>query len=203
MATLLQTQVGPGALVRLRYALYDEDGDLIESTPPDEPLSYVHGYGQIVPELEVELEGMVEGDNKRVVIEAEGEHDPDRIFEVARSELPDPATVAINDELEVASDDGEVVDVVRVIDVRDDVVVLDANPPLAGQKLHFDVTIEAVRPATTEEIAEAERDLMERDHEHENGCCDGHDVSIIGAERLLSGLGGKRERGISLEARAG
>ena len=62
----LATQIGPDTYVTLAYTLYDEEGDVLDSSDEEEPLSYLHGYGQIVPGLERAIEGMVPGNERSV-----------------------------------------------------------------------------------------------------------------------------------------
>jgi FKBP-type peptidyl-prolyl cis-trans isomerase SlyD len=169
-------------MVTLAYTLYDEDDDVVESSEPGDPLTYVHGYGQLVPGLERALEGLSKGAVQDVVVEAEdayGDHDPEGVFEVDRSEFPDPAAIKIDDEF-VAEGDGGHQLTMRVIEVLDEGVIVDTNHPLAGQKLRFHVEVGDVRPATAEEIEVAEKELAEamdaHDDDHDHSAC-GHDHS--------------------------
>jgi FKBP-type peptidyl-prolyl cis-trans isomerase SlyD len=167
------TQVGPGALVEISYTLYDEDGDVLDEASPDQPLAYVHGYGQIVPGLERALEGLGAGTDREVTIESKdgyGEHDPEGVFQIEKAEFPNAAAVQLEDEFVAEGSDGTEMPL-RVIEILPDAFVVDANHPLAGLRLRFKVKVESVRAASDEEIAAAEHDL--EDHEHD-GCCD-HD----------------------------
>ena len=81
----LATQVGPETYVTLAYTLYDEEGDVLDRTEDEEPLSYLHGYGQLVPGLERAIEGMMPGDERSVVIppaEGYGDYDPEAVVEI-------------------------------------------------------------------------------------------------------------------------
>jgi FKBP-type peptidyl-prolyl cis-trans isomerase SlyD len=151
-------QVGPDSFVTLAYTLYDEDGDILDRTDDGPPVSYVHGYGQIVPGLERGVEGMVKGDARSVVVSAAdgyGDYDPEAVVEVDRHDFPRPDDVSAGDEFIAESDDGEAVSM-TVLEVRGDDVVVDTNHPLAGEVLRFEVTVLEVRPATQSEIHEAE-----------------------------------------------
>src|SRR6476646_6739880 len=115
-------QVGPDAYVTVAYTLYGEDGEVIDRTDAEEPLSYLHGYGQLVPGLERGIEGMTKGDLRSVVVEAKdayGEYDPEAVFEVDKSDFPHPGEVAVGDEFVAESDDGEGVSL-TVVEVHDD-----------------------------------------------------------------------------------
>ncbi|SRR6266542_4681760 len=152
------TQVGPDTFVTLAYTLYDEDGDVLDCTEEEAPLSYLHGYGQIVPGLERGIEGMAKGDARSVVVrpaDGYGEYDSDAVLEIDRSEFPHPGEIDIGDEFVAESDEGDAVPM-TVLEVRSDSCVVDTNHPLAGETLRFDVTVLDVRPATEGEIREAE-----------------------------------------------
>jgi FKBP-type peptidyl-prolyl cis-trans isomerase SlyD len=154
-------QVGPDTFVTVAYTLYGEDGEVIDRTEEDEPLSYLHGYGQIVPGLERGLEGMSKGDLRSVVVNADdgyGEYDPEAVFEVERSDFPRPDEVAVGDEFVAESDDGKGISL-TVLEVHDDSCVVDTNHPLAGEVLRFEVTVLDVRAATDGEIRKAEEAL--------------------------------------------
>jgi len=188
--TIQMVKIQPNAFVSLDYTLHDEDGELLDSSDAadDEgdgadgegahPIDYVHGYGMLVPGLEAALVGLEIGDEREIVVSAEegyGEHDEDLVLEVERSEFPDPAKVTPGDEFFAESPDGEDVPM-RVVEVKGDSVVVDANHPLAGVALHYKVKVLVVRSATEEEIETAARELAEaEDHEHGPGCDHDHD----------------------------
>jgi FKBP-type peptidyl-prolyl cis-trans isomerase SlyD len=154
-------QVGPDTFVTLAYTLYDEDGAVVDRTDDEQPLSYLHGYGQLVPGLERGIEGMTKGDLRSVVVPASdgyGEYDPEAVFEVERSDFPRPSEVAVGDEFFAESDDGQGISL-TVLEVHEDSCLVDTNHPLAGEDLKFDVTVLEVRAATDEEIRKAERAL--------------------------------------------
>jgi FKBP-type peptidyl-prolyl cis-trans isomerase SlyD len=154
-----EVQVGPDSYVTLAYTLYDEDGDILDRTDDGPPVSYVHGYGQIVPGLERGVEGMAKGDARSVVVSAAdgyGEYDPEAVVEVDRHDFPRPDEIAAGDEFVAESDDGEALSM-TVLEVRGDDVVVDTNHPLAGEVLRFEVTVLDVRRASDSEIHEAEQ----------------------------------------------
>jgi FKBP-type peptidyl-prolyl cis-trans isomerase SlyD len=156
------TQVGPDTYVTLAYVLYGEDGDVLDSTDEEEPLSYLHGYGQIIAGLERRLEGMVRGDVRSVTVpaaEAYGEYHREAVLEVEKADFPDPASIVVGDEYVAESDDGEMMPM-TVIEVNDDNCIVDTNHPLAGETLRYEVTVLDVRPATDSEIQAAEAAIM-------------------------------------------
>jgi FKBP-type peptidyl-prolyl cis-trans isomerase SlyD len=158
----LATQIGPDTFVTLAYTLYDEDGEVLDCSDEDAPLSYLHGYGQIVPGLERAIEGMVRGNERSVIVapkDGYGEYDPDAVLEIDRSDFPVPAEVSVGDQFLADSDDGETVPM-TIVEVKADACIVDTNHPLAGETLRFQVTVLDVRPATDRELAEADQALM-------------------------------------------
>jgi FKBP-type peptidyl-prolyl cis-trans isomerase SlyD len=149
--------------VTVEYSVYNDDGELVDQSAGDRPLSYVHGYGQIVAGLERALEGLRKGQTRSVVLSPElayGVYDPDGVLEVERSDFPESADLAVGDEFVAQSPGGDELPL-TVIDVRSDAVVVDTNHPLAGETLRFDVTVLDVRAATHAEIADAHRTEQE------------------------------------------
>ena len=177
--------IQPNAHVTIDYELRDEEGDMLEASAEEggEPIRYVHGYGMLVPGLEAALVGLRAGDVRDVVVPAEagyGEYDDDLLLELDRSELPDPKGVAVGDEFVAESPDGDEI-AMSVVEVRDDLVVVDANHPLAGMTLRYHVTVRDIRPATDDEIRRAASQLDEA-HEHVHGpdCDHHHEPTPIG-----------------------
>jgi FKBP-type peptidyl-prolyl cis-trans isomerase SlyD len=142
-----------GAVVSMDYTLKDDDGDLIDSS--EQPLVYLHGYGNIIPGLEKGLEGAETGEKRSVAVEAAeayGEIDPAAIMKVPSDTVPEgvelePGMVVLGD-----TPSGSVQ--LTVVEINDDHIVVDGNHPLAGQRLHFEVEIVDVRAASEEELAE-------------------------------------------------
>lgn len=178
--TIQMMKIQPNAFVSLDYTLHDDDGELLDESSGEggQPIDYVHGYGMLVPGLEAALIGLEMGDEREIVVTAEegyGEHDEDLVLEVERSEFPDPAKVEPGDEFLAESPDGDDVPM-RVVEVKGDSVVVDANHPLAGLALHYKVKVLVVRSATEEELETAARELSEaEEHEHGPDCDHDHD----------------------------
>lgn len=152
-------QISRHTLVVLDYTLKDDEGQLIDSSEGSEPLTYVHGSGSLIPGLETALEGKAQGDNLVVRIgpeEAYGERDDDMIHPISRGELPEDEEIEVGMQFTAESDAGMAL--VTVVGIEGDTVYLDANHPLAGVALNFDVTVRELRQATEEEVAEAEAD---------------------------------------------
>jgi len=168
--------IGPDTLVTLSYVLFDEDGEAVDRATTSEPLSYIHGYAQILPGLERALEGMHAGDRREITVDADeafGQHDDEGVFEVDKADFPDSEHVTPGDEFVAQGPDGEAISM-RVVEVLPDAFVVDTNHPLAGQTVRFEVEVSAVRAASEEEISRAQAELEERASGAHDGCC-GHD----------------------------
>ena len=183
--------IQPNSHVTLDYVLRGDDGDLLDASEGEdgEPMEYVHGYGMIVPGLEAALVGLKVGDEREVVVPAEagyGERDEELVLEIDREEFPDPKAVAVGDEFVAESPDGDEI-AMAVVEVKDEVVVVDANHPLAGMTLHYQVKVRQVREATEQEIEEAASDLDDA-HEHVHGpdCDHDHDHAPVALGRKLN-----------------
>jgi len=166
--------IGPDTVVTLSYVLFNEDGEAVDRASTSEPLSYVHGYAQILPGLERALEGLHEGDRRQFTIEpsdAFGDHDDEGVFEVDKADIPDSEHVVPGDEFVAQSPDGESISM-RVVEVLPDGFVVDTNHPLAGQTVKFEVEVSSVRAASEEEITKAQAELEERASGAHDGCCD-------------------------------
>ncbi len=140
-------------VVSLEYVLRDAKGHVIQSTEEGNPSDYLHGHSNLISGLESELECKLAGDELKIEISPEngyGLWNEEMIHLVPRkefSELPD-IEVGMNLVYEFEGQETPV----TVIDVDDESVTLDANHPLAGMVLFYEVTIAAVRDATSEEI---------------------------------------------------
>lgn len=138
--------------VELRYRLFDAQGEPIE--PGERELVYLHGgYGAVFPRIEEALEGRVVGEELSVYLEPSdsfGDYDAGLVSLAPRHLFPDEIEVGMSFEgLPGEESDGQI----RIVtDFTDDTVVLDANHPLAGMGLRFDLRVVAVREATDEEI---------------------------------------------------
>lgn len=153
-------QVGPGTVVAVAYEVYDEEDALVDSSG-EAPISVVFGCGQLLAPLEDALAGLGPGATRSVVLppgEAYGEWHREAVLSIDPSEFP--AGTAPGDQFEAENVDGAVL-VFKVLDVTPDAVVLDTNHPLAGQQVRFSLEVRAVRPATEEELAVAERALFD------------------------------------------
>ncbi|MCA9944544.1 MAG: peptidylprolyl isomerase, partial [Anaerolineales bacterium] len=145
-----------GVVVSLDYTLRLDDGQIVDSSEGDAPLQYLHGYGQIIPGLEKALLGLSVGDSKKVTVpaaEAYGEVNMEAFEIVPRSMFPDDLELEEGLELSLRDVETDEPFDASIAEIRENEVMLDFNHPLAGETLHFEVTIPALRLATEEELA--------------------------------------------------
>ena len=164
------------ARVVLEYSLANEKGEVLDSSSAEdgEPIIYIHGYGMLVPGLEAALVGLEVGASKDVTVSPEdgfGDRDDELVLEIDRTDFPDPKTVTVGDEVVAESPDGEEVPM-RVVEVKEETVIVDANHPLAGVTLRYSVTVKEVAEASQEEIAEAAAGFEEAGYGHGHDCDD-------------------------------
>lgn len=148
------TQVSQNKAVYFNYTLTNDNGDTLDQSN-GQPLAYLHGFGNIIPGLENALLGKSAGDKLTVTVEpadAYGEYSSDAVQEVPRANFQGVDNIEAGMQFQSQTEDGHVM-LVTVRDVQDDIVVVDANHPLAGECLTFDVEITEVRDATEEELA--------------------------------------------------
>jgi FKBP-type peptidyl-prolyl cis-trans isomerase SlyD len=144
------TEVREGSVVTIEYTLTDGAGNLIESTFGKEPLTYIHGAGQIVPGLERELSGLKAGDEKKVQVRPEegyGLPDEKAFQEIPKDKVP-PEAHKVGAMLMTKSPDGGMTPI-RIHKVTENTVVVDFNHPLAGKTLNFDVKVKDIKTAET------------------------------------------------------
>ncbi|WP_066802864.1 FKBP-type peptidyl-prolyl cis-trans isomerase [Moraxella oblonga] len=148
------TVIAQDTVATFHYTLTNEQGEVLDKSNT-EPLAYLHGHGNIIPGLEAELLGKKVGDKFTATIapeDAYGEYMAEAVQEVPRVNFQGVDNIQVGMQFQTQTEDGHVM-LVTVKDVTDDVVIVDANHPLAGVTLTFDVEIMDVRPATDEELA--------------------------------------------------
>jgi len=154
-------------VVSIHYTLTNDAGEVLDSSEGREPLSYLHGMNNIISGLEAALTGKTSGESLTVDVEpAEGYGE--RIEElrqvVSREMFGGVDDLQIGMQFQAQMSDQHPV-VVTVVAIDGDEVTIDGNHPLAGETLHFDVSIEGVRHATLEEISHGHVH-GEHDHAH-------------------------------------
>jgi len=148
------------------YTLTDSDGNVLDTSENHGPISYIQGAGNIIPGLETALDGKSEGDKVSVTVEpqdAYGERDEGRVINLKREQFTGVEKVEPGMQFQATVNNEQ--QILTVTEVEGDAVTVDANHPLAGMELNFDVEIRNVREATPEEL----------DHGHVHDGDHGHD----------------------------
>lgn len=151
-------------IVTFHYTLRDPQGRVIDTSAGGEPVSYLEGAGQVIDGLDEQLRLAAAGEKTRVQVpaaKAYGQRDPAQVQRVNRAVLPVDGDLQVGDHFKTDTD--RFAPVVTLAAIEGDEVLLDANHPLAGIDLTFDVEILAVRAASPEELQ----------HGHAHGCGDG------------------------------
>ena len=141
------------SVVTFHYTLRDAQAVLLDASDRDEPISYLEGSGQIIEGLEEQLRGLEPGTKRSIAVpaaKAYGVRDESQVQRVPRAALPVEGELRPGDRFQAGED--RFAPVVMVVKIEGDEVLLDANHPLAGVDLVFEVEIVAVRPATMAEI---------------------------------------------------
>ena len=157
--------ISKGKVVSIDYILHDAGGKLLDSSDEGDPLVYLHGNENIIPGLERQLEGKTTGEKLTCVVPAAdgyGERNEELVLKVNKSEFGPDADVTPGMQFEARGEDGA--QIVTVVKIEGDEVTIDANHPLAGEALHFQVSVVDVREATPEEL--------EHGHVHGDACGD-------------------------------
>jgi len=136
-------QVKEGDVVRVHYTGKLTNGEQFDSSVGKEPLEFTVGAGQMISGFDAAMPGMNVGDKKTINIALEhgyGEKDEDAIIEFPKENIPADMKLEPGMPLTLSNQQGQPVPVI-VVEVKDDVIVLDANHFLAGQELVFDIEL--------------------------------------------------------------
>ncbi len=146
--------VADDMVVSMAYEL-SVDGEVVDTSEEAGPIDFLQGKGNIILGLEKALYGMKTNESKEVTVEAKdayGEVDQARIVNVPKDDFPETIELKPGLELQMKDQEGNIL-FARVVSIEEETVKLDFNHPLAGQTLHFKVTIVAIREPTSEELA--------------------------------------------------
>ncbi len=147
-------QIAARTVVNFHYTLSNDSGEVLDSSQGGDPLTYLHGAGNIVAGLETALEGRGVGDSFKVRVAPEegyGVHQAQLVQDVPRSAFAGVEKVQAG--MQFQADTPEGVQNVTVARVTGDSVTVDGNHPLAGQHLNFAIEVTAVRLASVEELS--------------------------------------------------
>ncbi len=135
-----------GNRVRVHYTGRLDDGEVFDSSQGGTPLSFTIGSGQVISGFENGVIGMAAGDTKTVHIpcsDAYGEHRSDGVLQVPRAEFPPNMPLEVGSSVQGQQQSGQTV-TFTIMAVSDESVTLDANHPLAGKDLTFDLTLVSI-----------------------------------------------------------
>ena len=136
-------QAQKGDTVKVHFKGTLDDGTVFADSKGGDPVQFTIGEGALIPGFEEETVGMSEGEQKSVRLEAErafGHKRDELISTVPRKAIPDNIDLSVGLQLQMNSSSGQPVQVV-VTDVAEDEITIDANPPLAGHPLTFDIEL--------------------------------------------------------------
>jgi len=156
-------QIADNKVALIHYTLTNADGEVLDSSEGAEPLSYLHGHGNLIPGLEKQLLGKRQGDALDVSVVAEEAYGPvvDEMIQVVPKDAFDGVEeIQVGMRFEASTASGPVSVVVTSIDTEN--VTVDGNHPLAGQTLNFKVDVVEVREPSDDELAHG--------HVHGAGC---------------------------------
>jgi FKBP-type peptidyl-prolyl cis-trans isomerase SlyD len=147
-------KIAKDKVVVIDYTLKDEKGEVMDTSAGREPLTYLHGFGNLIPGLETALVDKVAGDQVAVVVEPKdgyGTYNEQLVQTVPLERFEEPKEIKEGVQIRVETDQGVNIATVSSIDGAE--VKLDMNHPLADKTLHFEVEVKSVREASTEEIS--------------------------------------------------
>jgi peptidylprolyl isomerase len=136
-----------GDTVKVHYTGKLDDGTVFDSSLERDPLEFTIGEGAVIPGFESAVIGMAEGESKTETITAEdayGPHNPEMVQEVERSMIPPDIDVKVGQHLQITRP-GVAPLVLTVVEISGEIVTLDANHPLAGQDLTFDIELVEIK----------------------------------------------------------
>jgi FKBP-type peptidyl-prolyl cis-trans isomerase SlyD len=146
--------IAVNTVITMQYSLANAQGVVIRDAASP-PVSYLHGSGTLFPRLERALENHLPGDILTVRLlpdDAFGKRKPELLCQVPVGNFPADEDIRAGGSVVGRDENGREVRF-TITEIRDDIAYLDANHPLAGQTLIFEIEIQAVRPATAEEIS--------------------------------------------------
>jgi len=139
-------QAKQGDTVRVHYTGRLTSGEVFDSsegTGDSKPLEFTIGSQQVIPGFEAGVIGLAPGESRTITIPVEqayGPHNPEQVIEVPRDQVPPHIDLTVGNHLQMSQEDGQSFTVL-ITDLTDTTVTLDANHPLAGRELVFDLKL--------------------------------------------------------------
>ncbi|MDD4874442.1 MAG: FKBP-type peptidyl-prolyl cis-trans isomerase [Dehalococcoidales bacterium] len=140
-----------GDTVKLHYSVLLEDGTLYETSIGNEPLEFTIGQGKVLSVLEEAIIGMRVGESKSITItedQAYGPYREDMVFQLEKKELPAYIDPKIGMQLQMIQGNSEII-IVTIIEINETTLRMDANHPLAGHDLIFEIELVDIKTATS------------------------------------------------------
>jgi FKBP-type peptidyl-prolyl cis-trans isomerase SlyD len=153
-------------VISFHYTLTSTEGEVLDSSTGKPAFSFLTGSRQIIPGLEKEMILLKKGDKKKISVvaaEAYGQQNPELVVKVSPKDLP-AQNIQVGDRFKGGAE--EHAPIFRVIEITDQEITLDANHPMAGKDLHFDVEITDVRDASEEELQHGHAHDPHSGHHH-------------------------------------
>ena len=176
-------QIKIGDIVSVTYTGKLDNQTIFDTTDNREPLSFKVGEYQLIPKFEDAVIGMKVGESKSIFIKSEeayGNYDETLIFDVEKSLFPEDMDIQLGVPIQLRQSDGSF-GIAVIQDIKDNSVTLNANHPLAGQNLTFDITISGINQITEEQLYEqhncgcgCEDDDCDCEDEEDNCDCCSH-----------------------------
>lgn len=142
----MQQQAANGNTVQIHYTGKLDDGTVFDSSEGGEPLTFTLGAGEVIPGFESAVIGMSVGSSKTERIEAEqayGERMEEMVLSVPRSDIPDDMNPEVGMMVGIPTESGDHMPA-QIVEVTETVVTIDANHPLAGQALTFEIELVSI-----------------------------------------------------------
>ena len=140
------SQAKSGDTVKIHYTGKLQDGTVFDSSEGNDPLEFTIGGGQVIPGFDEAVNEMSKGENKTVTIpvdKAYGPRNEELVMTAPLDQVPPDLNPEVGQQLQLGGPNGEMM-VVKVVEINDQHIKLDANPPLAGQDLTFDIELVAI-----------------------------------------------------------
>ncbi|MBU0674917.1 MAG: peptidylprolyl isomerase [Proteobacteria bacterium] len=140
------TQAKNGDTVKINYTGKLNDGTVFDSSEGREPLAFTLGSGQVIPGFEEAVLGMTIGASKNIAIPVEKAYGPrneELVMTAPLEQVPPDLNPEVGQQLQLSGPNNELI-VVQVVEVTEESITLDANPPLAGEDLIFDIELVAI-----------------------------------------------------------
>lgn len=147
LQTNIMTKAKKGDTVKVHYTGKLTSGDQFDSSVGNNPLEFTVGSGQMIQGFDAAIPGMNVGEKKTIIISpgnAYGEKNEEAIIEFPKANIPAEMKLEPGMKLELRNDAGQPVPVV-VTEVKDEIIILDANHELAGKELIFDIELVEIK----------------------------------------------------------